>query len=794
MGKKERYSVYRIYGDFMWRNLKIWMKLVIMGALSLVGIMVIYFISVTALNNVTEKSLDTLETSIREEYDRYALSQVVNIMSLFNKAYTDFNTAASIYTTEEVAATIDQVYFTFEDVEDLKEFVADLVSAMNYDSQGRYFIYDSKGNCIVDYGNDKAGENVMDTQDDAGTYYIQEIIEKAKRGGDFTDYYLNDPLSGDLLPLRAFSQYYTNFSWVIGTGIYTDTIDEAVAAQTIVLEEEANTYLNYIRIILIVVFILVIATITVITLGVNKGFSEIKKGINHLANGDFTYKFPALYLKRKDEFGVVVSDTSSMMVSVSKLIQAVQKESHSIYDLVSDIIAKVNHLNTEIEGISSSTEQLAINMEETSDSSKEMTESAQVALDTSSLLFQRAEGGKNEAIQIKNRANDIQTNVNVSISKANNVLNSMNEKLAQALEEIKVIDQINVLADSIMEITSQTNLLSLNASIEAARAGAAGRGFAVVASEIGSLATQSKETVNKIQSITNLVTDASNNLIKHTKDILNYLSTDVTNDYKSFIDVSNKYHEDAQYVEELVSEFDARALEMSEIIEGINGIISNVYDSALNGAEETGIIATKNTEITSNSEYILDLINNAKNSVLKLDSELANFKTNENTDSDMENIDDGFVVDDSYDETSESDTDNMNDEFAAEDDNFSDDSLSDEMNTYDDLSDIDGQYTQAAATEDEFASEEANDVDDSDGFDATYEDSFENTANEDSFEDVADEEPIETSIEEAIDENAVEIIEPDSDSSDDDIVLAASDSIEQELTSSETDDDDDETV
>lgn len=611
----------------MWKNLKIWMKLVIMGVLSLVGIFVIYFISVNALNQIKEKSLDTLETSIRYEYDRYTLSQVVNLMSMLNKIYTDYNTVAGSYDKESLIGTIDDVYFTFESLDDVKEYAADLIAAMNYDSEGKYFIYDTDGNCIIDYGNDKAGENVYDKQDDKGTYYIQSIIDKAKKGGDFTEYYLNDQLSGELLPLKAYSQRYNNFDWIVGTGVYTDTIDTTVEEQKAILEEDANTYLNYIRIILAVIFIIVIAIIAVITLGVNKGFSEIKKGIKSLAEGNFAYRFPLKYMKRKDEFGIVVNDTSSMMIAVSDLIHAVQNESDNINSLVSDITEKVNSLNSDIENISYSTEQLAASMEETSASAQEMSASAQIAKGSSSQLLSRAIDGKKEAVDIENRANDIRENVSVSIAKANDMMATMNDKLSKALDDIKVIDQINVLADSIMEITSQTNLLSLNASIEAARAGAAGRGFAVVASEIGSLATQSKETVNKIQGITAMVNNAANNLIVHTKEILNYLSTDVTNDYNSFIKVSNKYHEDAQYVEELVSAFDEKASEMNEIMENMNDIISGVSKAAQSGAEETGMIADKNSEITASSEAIISLVNSAKESITKLGTELSKFKT-----------------------------------------------------------------------------------------------------------------------------------------------------------------------
>lgn len=108
---------------------------------------------------------------------------------------------------------------------------------------------------------------------------------------------------------------------------------------------------------------------------------------------------------------------------------------------------------------------------------------------------------------------------------ANEVHMEIEKSLKRALEDAKVVEQIQVLSSSIMEITAQTNLLALNASIEAARAGEAGRGFAVVAGEIGNLAVQSRQTVEKIQEVTKSVTGAVGNLTKDAEKLLDYVAT-----------------------------------------------------------------------------------------------------------------------------------------------------------------------------------------------------------------------------------------------------------------------------
>lgn len=109
------------------------------------------------------------------------------------------------------------------------------------------------------------------------------------------------------------------------------------------------------------------------------------------------------------------------------------------------------------------------------------------------------------------------------------------------------------MVDQILEITSQTNLLSLNASIEAARAGEAGRGFAVVASEIGNLALSSSKTATEIQTICK---DTNKN-IEYVRQcfvsILEYWKTDVTNQFKDFIEMSNNYNMSIESIENVIS-------------------------------------------------------------------------------------------------------------------------------------------------------------------------------------------------------------------------------------------------
>lgn len=304
-------------------------------------------------------------------------------------------------------------------------------------------------------------------------------------------------------------------------------------------------------VILLITFILIMFISKIITTPIKKS----SKYLAAIAKGDFTQDIEPKYLARKDEIGIITNSINDMKNSLKYLIGSIIDESLSIENEVNGSIKNMNILYRDLTNISATTEELAANMEETAACSEEMYATSQEIERAVQSIAERSQEDIKSATQISKRAEDIKINVNNSQRKANEIFVNTKRQLEEALKDSKIVQQINIFSESIMQITEQTNLLALNAAIEAARAGDVGKGFSVVADEIRKLAEQSREMVLKIQDVTSKVTASVDNLSINSNSLLKFMSTDVYNDYKTMLELADKYSEDAKFVDELVNEF-----------------------------------------------------------------------------------------------------------------------------------------------------------------------------------------------------------------------------------------------
>jgi len=588
-------------------NLKVRTKMILLSVITAIIILVISLLSIVNMKSIGQKDLATLEATIRTDYDQNIKSQVTNVVSLLDTIYGQYQKGQ--YTLEEA-----------------KKIAADLVRSLKY-SEGSYFWIDTTdGTNVVLLGKDTEGTNRIAAKDPSGYEYMKEIIKEGQLPeGGYTNYAF--PKAGETVasPKRSYSLLCKGFGWVVGTGNYIDYIDNTVATESAKVTAATNEKVSIILyfgaafLILSVVISLIIAT------GIFNALKTINLYIKTLAKGDFTASLPNKFKKRKDDFGILVSELEDMKEQVGNLISKVKVEASTISEVVLQVKTNVYELNADIESVSATTQELAASMEETAAASEEISAMSHEIEAASKNIAVKAEEGSEQAVDIFRRAELVKSDTKSQRQKIRTIHDEIKISLEKALEEVKVVEQIEVLSESIMSITAQTNLLALNAAIEAARAGEAGKGFAVVADEIRSLAEQSKNAVTRIQSVTSAVTNSVANLANDSGRLLDFVSKDVESSFEMFDSVANNYSEDAGYVDTLVTDFSATSEELLASIDGVLRAIEEISRASQEGAEGTTDIAQRTSEITTKSDTVIKEVEKSSHVVDNLTNEIGKF-------------------------------------------------------------------------------------------------------------------------------------------------------------------------
>lgn len=583
-------KVWKREEQFM-NNVKVQTKLIIVMLATIVALVLCAVISSESMKQLESKALETLEADERASYDEQIKQQVDNVISLCQTIYDQYQ--AGVYTEEEA-----------------KKLAADEIRQLRYGDAGYFWVDQYDGTNVVLLGNDTEGTNRMETKDANGYQMVKEIIRVGQEAdGGYTDYVFPKEGETEPSPKRSYSKAFEPFGWVIGTGNYTDYIDDQVAS----IEKDFSSYVTG-RMTLFIIStliegIIVVLLLIMIIISIIRPLKKCISSIGVMEQGDFSQAMGTALLKRRDDFGKLAASLESMRNEMSGLIGEVKSQATEITRMVQEIDDNIQALDEEIENVSATTEELAAGMEETAASSEEINAMSHEIESAAKSIATRSQDGATEADDIRDRAVGIKKTTTENDERTKAIHAEINEGLTKALEDIKVVDQIGVLAESIMEITGQTNLLALNASIEAARAGEAGKGFAVVADEIRVLAEQSKAAVVHIQDVTKNVVESVTNLADGAKKLLEFVGTDVVDSFEGFSDMADSYSNDAGSIDALVTDFSASSEQLLASINGVMDAIGEVSKAATEGAtgtndiaEKTGVVVEKAAEIKEKAE------------------------------------------------------------------------------------------------------------------------------------------------------------------------------------------------
>lgn len=289
--------------------------------------------------------------------------------------------------------------------------------------------------------------------------------------------------------------------------------------------------------------------------------------------------------KRKDETGEMARQVREMRRNLRMLMEKVTEVSGNITDDVNVLKAVTDTVDNMCTDNAAISEELAAATEETAATTITINETVSNIKDGTEKVNKLAIEGAEVSVEIKGRAEDLRLKTEEASDRTMSMYQNVKEKADKAIQGSKAVDKINELTNTIMQISSQTGLLALNASIEAARAGEAGRGFSVVATEIGSLADQTSNAIVDISAIVKEVNVAVNNMSECLEETTSFLETTVLSEFKEFEKVSGQYQGDADIFESQMKTVRDQMQELFEsieiILQGLTGISDTMNESSL---------------------------------------------------------------------------------------------------------------------------------------------------------------------------------------------------------------------
>ena len=418
---------------------------------------------------------------------------------------------------------------------------------------------------VNDYG--REAQVIEDKTIEIGACFLAGDVEKASA------------LSGEIRPqslvLADVEEKFDTLLAERSQAAVTDTIGS--------MRSYTGTVLLFLAIFLVVMVIASVFSITHIALPASSAGTQLEDIISRIHNneGDLTKR---IQIQSKNEVGQLVDGINNFIEQLQGIMNIIKTQSEHMDELTSKIGANVQDSNESAGNISATMEQMSASMEEIAATIGQIAEGSDTVLREVQNMNSSVDNGVELVQKIKNRAGRMHQNTNAGKDRTSSKFIEIREMLNEALEESRSVEKIKQLTGEILDITSQTNLLSLNASIEAARAGEAGKGFAVVADEIRALADSSANTANNIQNISNLVIGAVEKLAGNAETMLQFVDEKVLQDYDEFVVVVEKYERDADSMNSLIENFSQNTGEIHETISamtsGLNDISVAVDESA----------------------------------------------------------------------------------------------------------------------------------------------------------------------------------------------------------------------
>jgi methyl-accepting chemotaxis protein len=380
-----------------------------------------------------------------------------------------------------------------------------------------------------------------------------------------------------------------------------------------VINNQASNIRTTTVIIVIIACLIAITTAVVLSTGINNTINNINSVLRRAAKGDLTIQFS---IDRKDEFKVLSEQVQATINNMKQLIQQVKDlsmevsfSSNSVSKASEAFLKSSSDISRAMTEIEQGVNQQALEAEQCLTQMDALNKKIELVSDNTKEIGLIADNTKQRVIEGTYVSDELNKQTSSTISTTKGIIQEI-EKLAEKSSSINSI--INVIND----IANQTNLLSLNASIEASRAGEYGRGFAVVASEIRNLAEQSKSSVNDIKFIIESILEDTINVVeiaRKVESVLKLQESAVKNTTDSYQDINES-------VEKLV----VFLKQISENVDSINETRVTTLSSIENISAVLEEIAAASNNVSQSSNEQLHSVESLNLSAVRLDTHVDN--------------------------------------------------------------------------------------------------------------------------------------------------------------------------